>query len=118
MDKPKKAEDITASQVTRLFHLAGLKPPETEAEREAAASDLKEILGCFQKIQEIDTSGVEPLFNPLSDAGQTVSLRADVIEPLPPEEKAALLGQAPCKEAGLIKTPPVLSVKKDSSADT
>ena len=111
MDKPKKAENITAAEIKNLFRLAGLKPPETEAELEAAASDLREILGCFQKIQEIDTNGIEPLFNPLSDTGQTVSLRADIVKALSPEEKAALLS-AP-KEGGLIKTPPVLSRKSD-----
>ena len=110
-DKPKQALDIPVSEMENLFRLAGLKPPESEAERKAAAADLQDILGAFQKIQEIDTKGVAPLFNPLSDRGQTSPLREDRAAPLPEEEKKALLNQAPQKEGDLIKTPPVLSHK-------
>ncbi len=65
---------IDAERVRQIAHLAriGLR----EGEAEASIADLEAILGMVERMQTVDTSGVEPLAHPL-EASQR--LRPDAV---------------------------------------
>lgn len=97
--------EIKKELLKKLFQLSGLKAPEKESELTAAATDLQEILSHFQKITEIDTEGVKPLFNPME--GKNLYMREDKVESAA-SIKEDLLNQAPNKEGKWIKAPRVI----------
>ena len=64
-------------------------------------SDLNGILEHMDKLNEIDTTDVEPMAQVLFDAGETATLRADV--PVPPFGNEAALANAPQPAPGISK---------------
>ncbi len=95
---------ITEREVRYVADLANLTLAEDEVAR--MAHDLDEILGYIDKLNEVDTTGVEPMAQVLAEADESAMLRADVEhEPLP--NKLAL-GNAPAAGAGCFKVPKVI----------
>jgi aspartyl-tRNA(Asn)/glutamyl-tRNA(Gln) amidotransferase subunit C len=95
---------ITEQQVRYVADLANLKL--TEAEVKKFQADLDEILGHVDKLNEIDTSNVEPMAQVLYNAGETATLRAD--REIPPLDNAAAVENAPAAGGGYFKVPLVI----------
>jgi aspartyl-tRNA(Asn)/glutamyl-tRNA(Gln) amidotransferase subunit C len=95
---------ITDKDVRYVAELANLRLTEDEIAR--MAHDLDEILSHVDKIDALDTSGVEPMAQVLYDADDTASLRED-IEHTPLGSEAAT-ANAPLKGAGFFKVPKVI----------
>ena len=95
---------ITEKEVRYVADLANLTLSEEEIRRFQA--DLDEILTHMDKLNEIDTTGVQPMAQVLFEAGETATLRAD-------RERAPLgnepaLANAPQRGAGYYKVPKVI----------
>lgn len=99
---------ITESEVRYVADLANLKLADSEIAR--LAKDMDEILTHMDALNEIDTSGVEPMAQVLyqdQKAGkETATLRED--EVIPPIGNEAALGNAPVAGAGYYKVPKVI----------
>jgi len=95
---------ITEEQVHYVAALANLSL--TEAEVSKLRRDLDGILEHFDKLNEIDVSGVEPMAQVLYDTEETAALRADV--PVPPLGNELALANAPQPGAGYFKVPKVI----------
>ena len=95
---------ITEQQVRYVAALANLELQESELSRLQA--DLESILGHFDKLNEVDTSGVAPMAQVLFDAGETAALREDVPVPCLGSEEA--LANAALKGGGYFKVPQVI----------
>ena len=95
---------ITEQQVRYVADLANLKLTEAEVRRFQA--DLDEILGHVDKLNEIDTSNVEPMAQVLYQAGETATLRED--REVTPLANAAVVANAPAAGAGYFKVPLVI----------
>lgn len=76
----------------------------TDAEVKRFEADLNEILTHIDKLNEIDTAGVEPMAQVLY--GETETLRADI--PVPPLGNREALANAPRAAAGYFKVPKVI----------
>ena len=70
---------ITDKEVRYVAALANLTLTEDEIGR--MVHDLDEILTHIDKLNELDTSAVEPMAQVLYDADETATLRADVEQP-------------------------------------
>jgi len=70
------------------------------------AKDLDGIFVHIDKLNEADTTGVEPMTQGLYDAGETATLRADEERPCLSNEQA--LANAPLSGAGHYKVPKVI----------
>ena len=95
---------ITEEEVRYVADLANLKLSEAEVRKYQA--DLDEILLHVDKLNEIDTSGVEPMAQVLYDAEETATLRADT--EVPPLPNADAVGNAPVAGGGYFKVPLVI----------
>jgi aspartyl-tRNA(Asn)/glutamyl-tRNA(Gln) amidotransferase subunit C len=95
---------ITEKEVRYVAGLANLKLTEAEVARFQA--DLDGILEHVDRLNEIDTSNVEPMAQVLFDAAETATLRADV--PAAPLGNQASLANAPQPGAGYFKVPKVI----------
>lgn len=95
---------ITGEQVHYVAALANLSL--TEAEVSKLQRDLDGILEHFEKLNEIDVSGVEPMAQVLFDSDQNTTLRADI--PVPPLGNELALANAPQPGAGYFKIPKVI----------
>jgi aspartyl-tRNA(Asn)/glutamyl-tRNA(Gln) amidotransferase subunit C len=95
---------ITEEKVRYVADLANLTL--TEAEVRKFQADLDEILGNVDKLNEIDTSNVEPMAQVLYAAGETATLRAD--SEVPPLGNAAAVANAPAVGMGYFKVPLVI----------
>jgi len=95
---------ITEKEVRYVAGLANLNL--TDAEVAKFQADLDGILEHVDQLNEIDTSGVEPMAQVLFDADETATLRADV--PAPPLGNQAGLANAPRTGAGYFKVPKVI----------
>lgn len=87
--------------ISRLEVLAKLKL--SEAEKEEFADDLNNILQMVEKLQEVDTEGVEPLVYINEEVNK---LRADKVEGMVSREEA--LKNAPDQDETYFKTPKVI----------
>ena len=67
---------------------------------------LGSIVTYMQKLNELDTSQVEPMTQVLFDAEETATLRDDVVRPTIPN--AEVLANAPMSSAGYFKVPRVI----------
>ena len=99
---------LTPHDVSRIAQLARLELPGSE---EAALLD--QLNGFFQivdRMSAVDTSGVEPLYTPLSAVQQvSLRLRDDVVtETADPARRALNLSNAPAVEDGLFLVPKVI----------
>lgn len=95
---------ITENEVRYVATLADLNL--TEAEVRKFQADLDGILEHIAKLNEIETSGIEPMTQVLYDAAETATLRDDV--PAPPLGNAAALANAPQPGGGYFKVPKVI----------
>ena len=95
---------ITEQEVRYVAELANLTLSDEEVKKFGA--DLDEILEHIDKLNEIDTSGVEPMTQVLYDAEETATLRPDV--PAPPLGNLAALANASQPGAGYFRVPRVI----------
>lgn len=95
---------LTEEQVRNVADLANLALSDTEIAR--MKHDLDDILTYIDKLNELDTSNVEPMAQVLYEADETATLRED-------RERATLgtqtaLQNAPLGGAGYFKVPKVI----------
>jgi aspartyl-tRNA(Asn)/glutamyl-tRNA(Gln) amidotransferase subunit C len=95
---------ITEPEVRRIAELASLAL--TDAEVARMAQDMSGILTHIEKLNELDTSGVEPMAQVLYEAGETATLREDVERS--PLSNAEAVANAPLAGAGYFKVPKVI----------
>jgi aspartyl-tRNA(Asn)/glutamyl-tRNA(Gln) amidotransferase subunit C len=95
---------ITEKEVRYVADLANLNLSEAEVHKFQA--DLDGILGHVERLNEVDTSGVEPMTQVLYAAGDTAGLRED--RERPPLGTEIALANAPQSGAGYFKVPRVI----------
>src|SRR6202034_767738 len=95
---------ITEEHVHYVAALANLSL--TEAEVSKLQHDLDGILEHFDKLNEIDVEGVEPMAQVLFDTDETATLRADT--PAPTLGNHLALASAPQAGARYFKVPKVI----------
>jgi aspartyl-tRNA(Asn)/glutamyl-tRNA(Gln) amidotransferase subunit C len=95
---------ITEQEVRYVAGLANLRLADAEVEKLRA--DLSGILEHMDKLNELDTTGVEPMAQVLYETGETARLRAD--RERPPLGNATALANAPQPGAGYFKVPKVI----------
>jgi aspartyl-tRNA(Asn)/glutamyl-tRNA(Gln) amidotransferase subunit C len=95
---------ITEKEVAYVAALANLELDETETQR--MAHDLDEILSHMEALNEVDTTGVEPMAQVLSEAGAGDNLREDL--PRPVLGSRVALANAPVSGSGYFKVPKVI----------
>ncbi len=92
---------VTRDDVRKIANLARLKfSPEEE---EKLTGELNEILNYMDKLNELDTSGVEPLYHVIE---MDTVFREDRVKPSLSQEEA--LQNAPRKFGGFFTVPKVL----------
>ena len=95
---------ITETEVRYVAGLAHLKLSDAEVRK--LQSDLDGVLEHVARLNEIDTSGVDPMTQVLYDTDDTGTLRADT--PAPPLGNALALANAPQPGSGYFKVPKVI----------
>jgi len=95
---------ISEEQVRYVAALANLNLSAAEIAR--FQSELDGILEHMDKLSEIDTTGVDPMAQVLFEAGETATLRDDVV--IPPLGNPAALANAPQPGAGYFKVAKVI----------
>jgi aspartyl-tRNA(Asn)/glutamyl-tRNA(Gln) amidotransferase subunit C len=95
---------ITEEQVRYVAALGNLTL--TPEEVHAMAHDLGEILTHMDRLNEVDTEGVEPMAQVLNEAGETATLREDAERPSLSNQDA--LANAALSGAGYYKVPLVI----------
>jgi len=96
---------LTPQDVSRIAHLARL---ELSADEQASMlQQLNGFFGIVERMSAVDTSGVEPLYTPLSALQQVqLRLRDDVVTE--GNEREANQKSAPMVEDGLFLVPKVI----------
>jgi aspartyl-tRNA(Asn)/glutamyl-tRNA(Gln) amidotransferase subunit C len=94
---------IDKQLISRLELLARLEL--SDEEREAIRRDLNEILDMVEKLQRIDTTGIDPLVYLNLDVNQW---RADEVRDQLPRERA--LRNAPQEDGSYFKVPKVIDL--------
>ena len=92
---------ITIEQVEHIARLARLQF--SDAEKEMLSEELSQILQYMEKLNELDTEGVEPLSHPTEWVN---IMRPDEVQPSLTREEA--LKNAPSKQDGFFKVPKVI----------
>jgi aspartyl-tRNA(Asn)/glutamyl-tRNA(Gln) amidotransferase subunit C len=95
---------ITEKEVRYVADLANLRLTDVEVQRMAV--ELDQILTHVDLLNEVDTSGVEPMSQVLFDAPETATLREDRERPTLGNELAT--ANAPLAAAGCFKVPLVI----------
>lgn len=95
---------ITEEQVRYVAALGNLTLTEDEVPK--MAHDLDEILAYMDKLNEVDTTGVEPMAQVLFEAEETATLRDDIERPTLRNDDA--VANAPLSGAGYFKVPLVI----------
>ena len=96
---------LTALDVARIAHLARLDLHDSE--RAALLEQLNGFFGIVEQMSAVDTSGVEPLFSPLS-AVQEMSLRLRSDTVTETDARDANQRSAPAVAQGLYLVPKVI----------
>ena len=96
---------LTPEDVNRIALLARLDL--SDAERQAILGQLNGFFGIVERMSAVDTSGVEPLYTPLS-AVQAVQLRLRDDAVTETDERALNQRSAPSVEDGLYLVPKVV----------
>ncbi len=96
---------LTQEDVGRIAHLARLDLQAEE--REAMRLQLNEFFSIVERMSAVDTSGVEPLYTPLS-AVRDVALRLREDAVTEHDERERNLRNAPASEDGLFLVPKVI----------
>jgi aspartyl-tRNA(Asn)/glutamyl-tRNA(Gln) amidotransferase subunit C len=99
---------LNDQDVARIARLARIAL--TPAQRHRAQEELNGILQLIERLQAVDTAGIEPLAHPLSaHADIVVPLREDVATASSsPPERDTLLANAPETHHGLFLVPKVI----------
>ena len=92
---------LSLSDVMRIAHLARIEV--TDAEARQALGQLNEIFKLIERLQSVDTSGIEPMSHPL---GGSQRLREDVAGAA--EDREASMRNAPAQQDGLFLVPKVI----------
>lgn len=92
---------LTQQDVARIAKLARIAV--TEAELEAVGGDLNRIFGLIEKMQAVNTEGIEPMAHP-----QDVSLRLRPDAVTAENRREAFQAVAPQVENGLYLVPKVI----------
>ena len=92
---------LERSEVEKIAHLARLGL--TESDLPHTTETLNNILGLIDRMQAVDTTGIEPLAHPLET---TQRLRADVVTER--NQRDAYQAIAPAVEEGLYLVPRVI----------
>jgi aspartyl-tRNA(Asn)/glutamyl-tRNA(Gln) amidotransferase subunit C len=95
---------LTEQEVRRVAELANLALSDDEIAR--MAHDLDGILTYIGKLNQLDTAGVEPMAQVLSESGETATLREDAERPT--LGNTAALANAPLSGSGYYKVPKVI----------
>ncbi len=95
---------ISEQDIRRVAELANLALTEDEVVR--MAKDLSGILTHVDELNELDTSGVEPMAQVVFEAEDTATLREDRERPCLSNHDA--LANAPVAGAGYFKVPKVI----------
>lgn len=96
---------LTPADVSRIAQLARLQL--APAEEPAMLQSLNEFFGIVEQMRAVDTSGVEPLYTPLSAVqAVTLRLRDDVVTET--DERSANQASAPLVADGLYLVPRVV----------
>jgi aspartyl-tRNA(Asn)/glutamyl-tRNA(Gln) amidotransferase subunit C len=95
---------LTETEVRYVADLANLSFSDEEVRK--FAKDLDGILEHMDKLNELDTTGVEPMAQVLYTADETATLRPD--RERPPLGTETALANAPQKGAGYFKVPRVI----------
>jgi aspartyl-tRNA(Asn)/glutamyl-tRNA(Gln) amidotransferase subunit C len=95
---------LTEKEVRYVADLANLSFSDEEIRK--FARELNGILEHMDKLNELDTSNVEPMAQVLYTADETATLRSDVERP--PLGNELALANAPQKGAGYFKVPRVI----------
>jgi aspartyl-tRNA(Asn)/glutamyl-tRNA(Gln) amidotransferase subunit C len=90
---------LTEKEVRYVADLANLRLDDAEVSR--MTRDLDEILTHIDKLNELDTSNVEPMAQVLFEAEETATLRPDVEQP--PLGTDTALAIAPASGSGYFK---------------
>ena len=96
---------LSTQDVSRIAHLARLEL--SAAEASAMLTQLNGFFSIVERMSAVDTSGVEPLYTPLS-AIQDVSLRLRDDAVTEADERSANQHSAPSVEDGLFLVPRVI----------
>ncbi|HEX7810827.1 MAG TPA: Asp-tRNA(Asn)/Glu-tRNA(Gln) amidotransferase subunit GatC [Burkholderiales bacterium] len=92
---------LTLSDVKRIAHLARIEI--TEGEAELTLGQLNDIFVMIERLQSVDTRGIEPMSHPLG-GGQR--LREDMAAAV--DVRNAALRNAPAQQEGLFLVPKVI----------
>ena len=92
---------ITDELLDKIAHLSKLHL--SGAEREDLKQDFQRMLDFVDKLQEVDTTGVEPLVHMTDEVNR---LREDI--PQPPLDRKALLKNAPQTDGAHFMVPKVV----------
>ena len=96
---------LTPADVSRIAHLARLAL--TPEEERAMLTQLNGFFGIVERMRQVDTRGVEPLYTPLSALGEVaLPLRDDVVTES--DERERNQRSAPQVEDGLYVVPRVI----------
>jgi aspartyl-tRNA(Asn)/glutamyl-tRNA(Gln) amidotransferase subunit C len=92
---------LTSSDVKRIAHLARIEITDTETGQ--ALAQLNDIFGMIERLQSVDTAGIEPMSHPL---GGTQRLRED--RSGDQVDREAFMRNAPAGQDGLFLVPRVI----------
>ena len=92
---------LDLDQVRRIAHLARIEITDDEAQR--TLDQLSDIFRMIERMQAVDTSGVEPMAHPL---GGSQRLRDDAVTEA--DQRATIIANAPEQQDGLILVPKVI----------
>lgn len=96
---------LTSDDVGRIAQLARLELRDDEAA--AMQAQLNEFFAIVEKMRAVDTSGVEPLYTPLSAIEDvTLRLREDAVTET--NQREANMANAPARDEGLFLVPKVI----------
>ena len=93
---------LDRDQVHKVAHLARLELTADEEER--LTTQLGDILGYFEQLNELDVTGVEPTTRAI-DVSNVV--RQDLLQPHP--EREAMLEAAPDRDGDFFKVPKIVN---------
>jgi aspartyl-tRNA(Asn)/glutamyl-tRNA(Gln) amidotransferase subunit C len=96
---------ITDEKIDQLAHLSKLEF--TQEAKAGIKKDLENILDLCQKLNEVDTEGIEPLIYMTNTQNNT---REDVVEQNFTKEE--ILSNAPKKDSDYFRVPKVIEQKK------
>jgi len=92
---------LTRDDVYRIAHLARIEI--NEAQAEATLAQLNDIFAMIEKMQRVDTDGVEPMSHPL---GGSQRLRVDAVTEV--DARTTNMKNAPEQTDGLFLVPKVI----------